>query len=159
MTTSIFTIPTGGASVPNGATNGTRKDTAGAQVTGHQPEHSNWQPSNRTSGDQDGMGARTAQIIRFPSRRPANPATAQPNERLARALETLNGAMAEQRAALAAWRAALADLKTSAGGLGDSLTQYRASLASLGHSVSLLQTQAKGLQKWADKAAPTPPLT
>lgn len=97
----------------------------------------------------------TAQVIPFPRRAAAPPASLSSQERLSRALEALNAAIAEQRAAVVAWRGALAQLKASAGGLGQSLETYRGSLQSLGKGVDALQTQAKLLRGWADRPLPT----
>jgi ABC-type transporter Mla subunit MlaD len=98
----------------------------------------------------------TAQIIAFPVRPKAAEvpvAEPQPQDRLARALESLNAALAEQRTALAAWRGALGELKATTTGLGDSLQTYQANLRSLGDSVSSLNAKARSLEEWADSAA------
>jgi len=76
-----------------------------------------------------------------------------PQQRLARALESLNAAMAAQRDAMAQWRASLAELKTSTTGLGQSLMRYRTNLDALGKDVAALHRQAKTLQAWAEKPA------
>ncbi len=95
----------------------------------------------------------TADIIPFPIRnKVAQPA---PEQRLVRALGSLNAAMADQQAAVSAWRDVLAELKATTTGLDDSLHRYRASLRTLGSSVSTLRTQARSLEAWADKAAAT----
>jgi len=80
------------------------------------------------------------------------PATAAPDprERLARALVNLNAALEEQRVAVAAWRTMMDELKTSTNDLGDSLQRYRASLRTLGDSVSMLRDKALSLEQWAD---------
>jgi ABC-type transporter Mla subunit MlaD len=99
---------------------------------------------------------KTAQIIAFPVRpKPAamRVAEPQPQDRLARALESLNAALAEQRVALAAWRSALGELKATTTGLGDNLQTYQANLRSLGDSVSSLNAKARSLEQWADAAA------
>src|ERR1700679_1558994 len=83
----------------------------------------------------------TADIIPFPVRS----RSAQPEDRLARALESLNAAMAEQKAALAAWRGALGALQASTGGLGDSLQRYHSSLGTLSGNVDALRDKAVAL--------------
>ncbi|HEY4174832.1 MAG TPA: hypothetical protein VGM42_17525 [Rhodopila sp.] len=90
----------------------------------------------------------TATIIPFPARpKPEAPA---PQERLARALESLNAALADQKGAVAAWRDVLGELKTTTAGLDESLQHYRASLRTLGTSVSSLRSKARALEQWAD---------
>jgi ABC-type transporter Mla subunit MlaD len=92
----------------------------------------------------------TATIIPFPARpKPEAPA---PQERLARALESLNAALADQKVAVAAWRDVLGELKATTAGLDESLQQYRASLRTLGTSVSSLRSRARALEQWADGA-------
>jgi len=90
----------------------------------------------------------TATIIPFPVRpKPEAPA---PQERLARALESLNAALADQKVAVAAWRDVLGALKATTTGLDESLQHYRASLRTLGTSVSALRSKARALEQWAD---------
>jgi septal ring factor EnvC (AmiA/AmiB activator) len=90
----------------------------------------------------------TATIIPFPARpKPEAPA---PQERLARALESLNAALADQKVAIAAWRDVLGELKSTTTGLDQSLQQYRATLRTLGNSVSTLRNKARSLEQWAD---------
>lgn len=90
----------------------------------------------------------TATIIPFPARpKPEAPA---PQERLARALDSLNAALADQKVAVAAWRDVLGELKTTTAGLDDSLRHYRATLRTLGTSVSSLRSKARALEQWAD---------
>jgi cytochrome c-type biogenesis protein CcmH/NrfG len=92
----------------------------------------------------------TATIIPFPVRpKPEAPAA---QERLARALESLNAALADQKVAVAAWRDVLGELKATTAGLDDSLQTYRASLRTLGTSVSALRSKARALEQWADDA-------
>jgi len=90
----------------------------------------------------------TADILPFPGR--PKSAEPTPEERLIRALESLNAALAEQRVAVAAWREVLVELKTTTTGLHDSLQRYRANLLTLGDSVSVLHTNARALEQWAD---------
>ena len=104
---------------------------------------------------------RSAEILLFRPR--ATPATEagqgvaaalpDPQQRLARALESLNEAMAAQRDAMTQWRASLAELKTTTTGLGQSLMRYRTNLDALGKDVASLHRQAKTLQAWAEKPA------
>ena len=103
----------------------------------------------------------SAQIIPFPSRRPATPVRRQPNdavpaddgqERLRRALKSLDAAVSEQRDAVAAWRGALADLGTVMAGLGQSVQRYRGSLDALDGRVAGLNAQAVQLERTADTA-------
>lgn len=90
----------------------------------------------------------TATIIPFPARsKPEEPA---PQERLARALESLNAALADQKVAVAAWRDVLGELKATTTDLDDSLRHYRATLRTLGTSVSALRSKARALEQWAD---------
>ena len=93
----------------------------------------------------------TAEIIPFPSRRPA-PTTDDGQERLRRALEGLDEALAGQRAAFAAWRGALGELSTVVSGLGDSMQRYCGSLDALGTSVAGLHAQAEQLEQTANAA-------
>jgi hypothetical protein len=90
----------------------------------------------------------TAEIIPFPSR----PRLEEPNpdDRLARALQSLTTAMVEQQAAIAAWRGALGELKETTSGLGESLQRYQTSLGSLSGSVSALEGKAHQMEQWAD---------
>jgi hypothetical protein len=103
----------------------------------------------------------SAQIIPFPSRRPATPTDAMPTgalptgdgqERLRRALLALDAAVSEQRVAVAAWRGALADLGTVMHGLGESVQRYRGSLDALDSRVAGLNAQAVQLERTADAA-------
>jgi chromosome segregation ATPase len=91
---------------------------------------------------------RTASIIPFPTRQ--KPAAPDPQERLARALESLNAALADQKTAIAAWRDVLGELKSSTASLDDSLQHYRSNLRTLGSSVSALRAKARSLEQWAD---------
>lgn len=95
----------------------------------------------------------TATIIPFPVR--PQPEAPAPQERLARALESLNAALADQKVAVAAWRNVLGELKATTVGLDDSLQHYRATLRTLGTSVSALRAKARSLEQWADGAATT----
>src|ERR1700749_1428331 len=88
----------------------------------------------------DAASVPTAEIIPFPVR--AKAADPQPDDRLARALESLNTALAEQKAALATWREALGALKTTTTGLGGSLQRYHTSLGTLNDQVAALHHQA-----------------
>jgi hypothetical protein len=99
----------------------------------------------------------SAQIIPFPSRRPATPTDAMPTgalptgdgqERLRRALLALDAAVSEQRVAVAAWRGALADLGTVMHGLGESVQR----LDALDSRVAGLNAQAVQLERTADAA-------
>jgi hypothetical protein len=99
----------------------------------------------------------SAQIIPFPSRRPAAPPTAgQPTddgqERLSRALLALDTAVAGQRDAVAAWRDSLANLGTVMAGLGESVQRYRGSLDVLDSRVANLHAEAVQLERTADAA-------
>ena len=96
----------------------------------------------------------TAEIIPFPSRRPA-PTADDGQERLRRALAGLDEALAGQRAAFAAWRGALGELSTVVSGLGDSMQRYCGSLDALGTSVAGLHAQAEQLEQTADAALAT----
>ena len=89
---------------------------------------------------------RSADIIPFPVRRAAD---ADPG-RLDRALASLNAALAEQQAAMGRWCDSLAALRLSSNRLGDSLSRYDASLASLESNVLALNAQARALERWAD---------
>ena len=110
------------------------------------------------------QGIRSADIILFRPRA-APPTTvsgqspvdavSEPQQRLARALDSLNMAMAAQRDAMAQWRASLAELKTTTSGLGQSLERYRTNLDALGKDVASLHRQAKTLQAWAEKSTIT----
>ena len=93
----------------------------------------------------------TAEIIPFPSRRPA-PTADDGQERLRRALAGLDEALAGQRAAFAAWRGALGELGTVVSGLGDSMQRYCGSLDTLGTRVAGLHAQAVQLEHTADAA-------
>lgn len=93
---------------------------------------------------------RNAAIIPFPARKPTKLAVISDQDRLANALNALNTALANQREALAAWRKVLGELKTTTSGLDDNLQRYRASLRTLGNSVSSLRDKAKSLETWAD---------
>ena len=92
----------------------------------------------------------TATIIPFPAR--SKPEVPAAQERLARALASLNAALADQKVAVAAWRNVLGELKATTAGLDDSLHHYRASLRTLGTSVSSLRSKARALEQWADDA-------
>jgi septal ring factor EnvC (AmiA/AmiB activator) len=98
---------------------------------------------------------RSADILLFrPRPTPAqvpSETVSEPQQRLARALDSLNAAMAAQRDAMAQWRASLAELKTTTSGLGQSLERYRSNLDALGKDVASLHRQAKRLQAWAEK--------
>ncbi|HXA24840.1 MAG TPA: hypothetical protein VNW90_21340 [Acetobacteraceae bacterium] len=94
----------------------------------------------------------SAQIIPFPSRRPAPPSTADGQERLRRALIALDAAVAGQREAVAAWRGALADLGAVMSGLGESVQRYRGSLDALDSRVAGLHAEAVQLERTADAA-------
>jgi len=94
----------------------------------------------------------SAEIISFPTRRPAVSPVSDPQERLARALAALDTAMQEQRAAVASWRDSLDQLKRSTNGLGVSMQRYRGSLDKLGTDVASLHNQATQLERWADTA-------
>jgi hypothetical protein len=105
--------------------------------------------STATSPEPAKSEPRGATIIPFPAREPVAPdvmapaiAAPDPRERLARALANLNAALEEQRVAVAAWRTVMGELKTSTNDLGDSLQRYRASLGTLGNSVSALRDKA-----------------
>jgi hypothetical protein len=89
----------------------------------------------------------TADIIPFPVR--SKPADPQPEDRLARALESLNRAITEQKAALTAWRGALGALKASTAGLGESLQRYQTNLGTLSGNVNVLHDRAVTLEQWA----------
>ena len=84
----------------------------------------------------------SAEIIPFPSRRPATEG---------------DEALAGQRAALAAWRSALGDLGTVVSGLGDSLQRYCGNLDTLGTRVAGLHEQAVQLEHTADAALTVSP--
>lgn len=90
----------------------------------------------------------TAQIIPFPTRAAAAGDAGQ--LRLQRALRSLDEALTAQRAAIAEWRHSLATLRTTMGGLGDSVRQYHDSLGELDTKVSGLRAQAVALEQWAD---------
>jgi hypothetical protein len=62
----------------------------------------------------------------------------------------LNTALADQKVAVAAWREVLGELKATTAGLDESLQHYRASLRTLGTSVSSLRSRARALEQWAD---------
>ncbi len=103
-----------------------------------------------------------AQIIPFPTRRPApppapaaSPAT-EGQDRLARALASLNAALDEQRTAMAAWRGALSELKQTTEGLSGGLQRYHASLGALGDKVATLNQEAVRLEAWADQVLTQP---
>ena len=85
----------------------------------------------------------SADIIPFPGRPPAAPTAEPPAERLRRALAALDAALARQRGAVADWRFTLEALNTSVLGLGTSLQDYHASLASLGGRLRTLQATAR----------------
>ncbi|MEI7710797.1 MAG: hypothetical protein WCI94_05150 [Rhodospirillales bacterium] len=93
--------------------------------------------------------ARTADIIPFPPRKPAENSE---TDRLATALTALDIALAEQRAAIQAWRQSLTELRGVVGGLGAGLTDYHASLGRLGSQVASLNSDAKAMENWADAA-------
>ena len=95
---------------------------------------------------------RTAAIIPFPVRHPAQPTVVSDQDRLANALNALNAALTNQREALAAWRSVLGELKTTTSGLDENLQRYRNSLRTLGNSVSSLRDKTKTLETWADNA-------
>ena len=95
----------------------------------------------------------SAIVIAFPAR--TRNTAPDPHARLARALDSLQFALGNQRAAIAAWRDVLKDLKSTTAHLDESLQRYRASLRSLGSSVSALQTKARDLENWAEKASHT----
>ena len=91
--------------------------------------------------------ARTAQIIRFPSRQMAE--ISQPS-RLSTAMTTLDVALAEQRSAVAAWRESLTELRQAVSGLGQGLAQYNARLDLLSADVATLNNDARAMEDWAD---------
>ena len=95
------------------------------------------------------QAARTAQIIRFPARKPAE---FLENGRLTHALTNLDIALAEQKAAIAAWRQSLTELRGVVTGLGRGLTEYQASLRRLDSDVTTLNSDARAMEAWADAA-------
>ena len=92
----------------------------------------------------------TAQIIPFPTRASAGADAGQ--LRLQRALRSLDEALTAQRAAIAEWRHSLDTLRTTMGGLGDSVRRYHDRLGELDTQVSGLRSQAVALEQWADDA-------
>jgi hypothetical protein len=95
------------------------------------------------------QAARTAQIIRFPARKPVE---SLENGRLTHALTNLDIALAEQKAAIAAWRQSLTELRGVVTGLGRGLTEYQASLRRLDSDVTTLNSDARAMEAWADAA-------
>jgi hypothetical protein len=79
---------------------------------------------------------RSAEIIPFPIRRPANDP-----QRLHRALSALNGALAEQRQAVTQWRGAVGDLQGSMRRLGGSVQLYQARLVALREKIGALHDE------------------
>ena len=79
---------------------------------------------------------RSAQIIPFPVRRPAN----NP-QRLHRAFAVLDSALAEQRRAVVQWRGAVGDMQGSMRRLGGSVQLYQARLVALREKVGALHDQ------------------
>jgi hypothetical protein len=100
------------------------------------------------------QAARTAEIIPFPPRKPAENGR---NDRLTTALTALDVAIAEQREAVQAWRQSLTELRGVVGGLGAGLTEYRDSLSRLSSEVASLNSDAKAMESWADAALASGP--
>jgi hypothetical protein len=90
-----------------------------------------------------------AEIIPF---RPRQPAAGAGENRLRSALGRLEAAIASQREAVAEWRLALVRLRASTGGLAHSLGAYRCQLDRLRKGVSELDSQARALHAWAERA-------
>jgi len=91
--------------------------------------------------------ARTAQIIRFPVKKPME---SPENDRLTQALTSLDIALAEQKSAIAAWRQSLTELRGVVTGLGQGLNEYQASLRRLDSDVATLNGDARAIEAWAD---------
>jgi hypothetical protein len=94
----------------------------------------------------------TAQIIRFPTRAAAPTPSADPQERLARALAALDAALTEQRIAMGGWRDSLDQLRRTTNGLGLSMQRYQRTLGKLGDDVAALHAQSVRLERWAETA-------
>jgi hypothetical protein len=97
-------------------------------------------------------------ILPFPARAASrrSPPVRPDEDRLTRALASLDAALTEQRQAVAAWRDSLHALRQTTEGLGSSLRRYDGVLGTLNDRVAGLNTQARQLERWADKALQSP---